>query len=264
MPSLKAVGAAFLVAFKRGSMLFPDEIKALPDEILRMPSNDREHPLASAFRTFIQDPSFPCVGAKSAMSRGRLVTIVARNIDHDADDVRIHRALLGFIARFKAHPDMFQSFAVIFKTSTSRGEQAFERNLWARAQAVCDQDAILGHPWDKRVASDAENPHFSLSVAGEAFFIVGLHPEASRPARRFAAPVLVFNLHDQFERLREAGRYEKLRAAIIKRDIELAGSSNPMIARHGSSSEARQYSGRLVEDGWRCPFRDPNSETSRN
>jgi hypothetical protein len=27
-----------------------------------------------------------------------------------------------------------------------------------------------------------------------------------------------------------------------------------MLARHGESSEARQYSGRLVDSDWRCPF----------
>jgi hypothetical protein len=27
-----------------------------------------------------------------------------------------------------------------------------------------------------------------------------------------------------------------------------------MLARHGELSEARQYSGRVVEEGWRCPF----------
>jgi len=65
---------------------------------------------------------------------------------------------------------------------------------------------------------------------------------------------LVFNLHDQFEQLREAGRYEKLRESILDRDEKLAGSMNPMLARHGASSEARQYSGRAVEPGWQCPF----------
>ena len=85
--------------------------------------------------------------------------------------------------------------------------------------------------------------------------MVGLHPHASRPARRFPNPTLVFNLHDQFERLREKGIYERMRERILDRDKELAGDINPMLARHGESSEARQYSGRVVEDDWQCPFR---------
>jgi FPC/CPF motif-containing protein YcgG len=83
---------------------------------------------------------------------------------------------------------------------------------------------------------------------------VGLHPGASRPARRFAKPALVFNTHDQFNRLRASGAYEKMRQIIIDRDVALAGSSNPMLSRHGDTSEARQYSGRAVTEDWKCPF----------
>ena len=105
-------------------------------------------------------------------------------------------------------------------------------------------------------SGDPDDPHFSLSFGGEAFFVVGLHPNASRPARRFDRPVLVFNLHDQFERLREEGRYERMREAILERDAALAGSINPMLAKHGEVSEARQYSGRIIPDNWTCPFSD--------
>ena len=71
---------------------------------------------------------------------------------------------------------------------------------------------------------------------------------------------MVFNLHNQFEALREDGRYERMREAILERDRTLAGDINPMLARHGESSEARQYSGRAVDDDWTCPFRDPRME----
>ena len=107
---------------------------------------------------------------------------------------------------------------------------------------------------DLSVSRDPDDPHFSLSFGGQAFFVVGLHPGASRPARRFERPAMVFNLHDRFVRLREEGRYEKLRASILDRDVAVAGSLNPMLARHGEMSEARQYSGRAVGNDWQCPF----------
>jgi FPC/CPF motif-containing protein YcgG len=52
------------------------------------------------------------------------------------------------------------------------------------------------------VSADPNDPHFSLSFGGEAFFVVGLHPRASRPARRFERPAPIFNLRDQFEQQR--------------------------------------------------------------
>ena len=222
---------------------------------MRLPPDDRVHPSAEAFRAFIRDAPFPCVGAKSALSRGRLRIVVARDIQSSWDDMRIYPALLAFLASYKAQPDLFQSFAVVFEGPGDLDEVGFEDRLWRRVQSLSDKDASLGRPHDDRVASDPENPHFSLSFGGEAFFVVGLHPRASRPARRFASPALVFNLHAQFERLSAEGRYEKLRTSILDRDLDLAGSLNPMLARHGETSEARQYSGRAVGDEWRCPFR---------
>ncbi len=131
--------------------------------------------------------------------------------------------------------------------------------MWARIQSLTDKDAWLEQPYDKRVSSDPSDPHFSLSFGGEAFFVVGMHPKASRPARRFDSPVMVFNLHDQFEQLRAENRYETIRSKILERDEKLAGSINPMLAKHGETSEAKQYSGRLTEDDWKCPFSDPRS-----
>jgi FPC/CPF motif-containing protein YcgG len=48
--------------------------------------------------------------------------------------------------------------------------------------------------------------------------------------------------------------YDKMRDTIIKRDVALAGDANPMLTRHGTTSEARQYSGRAVGADWVCPF----------
>ena len=44
------------------------------------------------------------------------------------------------------------------------------------------------------------------------------------------------------------------REAILDRDVKLAGDINPMLARHGTVSEARQYSGRVIEPDWSCPY----------
>lgn len=143
---------------------------------------------------------------------------------------------------------------MIFDGPDTLSEEAFEAALWERAQSLSDKDVWRGQGYDRAVSADPESAHFSLSFGGEAFFIVGLHPRASRPARRFARPTMVFNLHDQFETLRAQGRYEGMREKILVRDEALAGSRNPMLARHGDASEARQYSGRAVEDGWKCPF----------
>ena len=219
------------------------------------PADDnRDHPLAHRFRSFITDRSFPCVGAKAALKRDGMRFIVARDFRSGWDDLRIMPALLDLAASYRNDPELFQSLVVLFEAGASHDEQRFEKGLWRRLQSLSDKDEWLGQRADPRVSHDVEDPHFAMSFGGEAFFVVGLHPQASRPARRFESAAMVFNLHDQFETLRAEGRYDKLRASILERDEAIAGSVNPMLASHGSVSAARQYSGRAVEAGWRCPY----------
>ena len=208
----------------------------------------------------IADPAFPCVGAKSALARGALKVLACRDLGSAWDDVRIHSELIHWAHSYSRDPAGLRSLAVAFDGPCDLSEAEFEAAMWQRLQSFADKDEWRGQPYADSVSPDPEDPHFSLSFGGEAFFVVGLHPGASRPARRFPRPVLVFNLHDQFERLREEGRYERMREAILERDRKLAGDVNPMLARHGEASEARQYSGRMVGDDWECPFRDPRAE----
>ena len=205
-----------------------------------------------AFAAFIERQDFPCLGAKSSHAQGKLQYLCAHDIAGTGDDVIITRRLQAFATQ-AGDDTLFVSIAILFPLSMPLSERDFEDALWRRLGAIHALDRI-DHGWDRRVSNDPTSPHFSMSVGGESFYIVGLHPGASRPARRFACPVMVFNLHSQFERLRADGRYEKLRQSIVTRDIALAGSPNPMLAVHGKSSEARQYSGRKVDGDWTCPF----------
>ena len=219
------------------------------------------HPLVERFHAFIRDSAFPCVGAKSALAKQQMRVLVARDITSAWNDLTIHAELHAFAQRYKSDPKLFQSLAVVFEGPETLDEEGFERHLWDRVQSLTDKDAWHGAEIDPRVDPAPDSPHFSLSFGGEAFFVVGLHPNASRTARRFERPAMVFNLHNQFEELRAGGLYEKLRATILQRDERLDGAVNPMLARHGEVSEARQYSGRQVDEAWSCPLRRPVVET---
>lgn len=214
-----------------------------------------------AFDAFIGQATFPCLGAKAAHAHRRLHYLCAHDIASARDDRRITAALQAFAVRHGGST-LFVSFVLFFPCSARLPEAAFEAALWQRLRAIHAIDR-LRHGWDAGVSDDPASAHFSMSVGGKAFYVVGLHPDASRRARRFRCPALVFNLHSQFERLRADGRYGKLRQAIVRRDVAYSGSANPMLAAHGESSAARQYSGRVVEPGWHCPFRAGGSGEHR-
>lgn len=210
------------------------------------------HPSIGDFHARIADPDFPCVGAKAAAAQHNIGYLLAGDLRSSDADAAIVAQLQAFVADAAADA-VFVSRVLLFPATPPLDELHFEQALWQRVQALHALDAAR-HAWDPAVSSDPDSPHFSLSIGGRAFYVIGLHPGASRAARRFRCAALVFNLHSQFEALRADGRYAKLRDVITERDIAYSSSRNPMLSTHGTASEARQYSGRLLEDGWRCPF----------
>ena len=210
------------------------------------------HDERQRFLERIGRPAFPCVGAKSAAAQEGIEFFEARDLRCPRDDAALLARLQGFAAG--APPDaLVVSFVALFPDTPKLAEADFEQALWQRLQALHELDA-REFEWDASVSSDPASPQFSMSLGGRAFYVIGLHPGASRRARRFPLTAMVFNLHSQFETLREDGRYDKMRAAITERDIDYSGSRNPMLKVHGEASEARQYSGRVVGAEWRCPF----------
>lgn len=218
-----------------------------------MHSSHLEKNAISDFQNLIRDQAFPCVGAKAALAKNQIQFFLADDITKTNNDAAITKALQLFAAQCD-ESSLFVSFAVIFTDTSLMSEVEFEHYLWSHLQSIHEYDAAH-FLWDEHVNSDPDSPHFSMSIGGKAFYIVGLHPGASRPARQFSNPMLVFNLHSQFELLRHEGNYARIRETILERDLKISGSYNPMLAVHGQSSEARQYSGREVEKNWKCPFR---------
>ena len=143
----------------------------------------------------------------------------------------------------------------VFKDQDSFSETQFETALWKQLEFLHDID---NEDWDPEVSDNPEEKNFSFSIAGKAFYMVGVHPNSSRKARQSPYPAIAFNLHWQFEKLREMGAFNTVRDKIRERDIELQGNINPMLEDFGENSEARQYSGRKVEEEWKCPFHRKN------
>ena len=205
----------------------------------------------------IESAAFPCVGSKAALARGAIRTAQFGSLACPRDVPAVHAALEDFAAFVDVQPDdssTVHSFAAIFEGPSGTDEVRFESLLWSFLQRLHETDRGRGHHWARDAHSDPDDPRFSLSVATHPFFVIGLHAGASRLARRFDVPVLVFNSHRQFDRLRADGRYAKMQAATRGRDLDLQGSLNPNLADFGAAPETRQYSGRAVEPGWRCPL----------
>jgi FPC/CPF motif-containing protein YcgG len=206
-----------------------------------------------SFRAHILDAEFPCVGGKAAISGNTYRFGLYAEMNSTAATEGLAHDLWEYAQERPAWETDFATFVASFTGPVVTGELEWEKMLWSQLQSLHDLDR-MHHHWDPTVSSDPEDRGFSFSFAETAYFVVGLHPQSSRRSRSFAWPTLVFNAHVQFERLREDNRFERLRATVRARDYKLQGSLNPNLSNFGESSEARQYSGRTVEESWRCPF----------
>jgi uncharacterized protein len=203
-------------------------------------------------RSFVGSASFTCFAGKGVVHRhGHRVGAYAP-LGTRAAAAELATDLAEFSAAGR-RPNELRAFIAVFPDRAPRSELAFERRLWAQLQRLHEQEEPNAR-WDPSVSDDPDDPYFAFSFAECAYFVVGLHAHASRISRRFRWPALVFNPHEQFGRLRGEGRFARLQQAIREREIAVQGSLNPNLADFGESSEARQYSGRAVEAGWRCPF----------
>ncbi len=209
--------------------------------------------IAQQFKEFIASDHFPCIASKAALAKNQLYILEVQSMHCPADDKRILDFLYSFVDGYKKHDSLYQSAVIIFTSNDIFSEDMFEAALWKRLQSLSDLDAKL-YPYDPRVTKAPDSDNFSFSIKEEAFFIIGLHTHNSRPARRFPYPTLVFNPHDQFERLRSMNKFDRMKETIRKKDLKINGSVNPMLDDYGTSSEAYQYSGKQYDKSWQCPL----------
>jgi FPC/CPF motif-containing protein YcgG len=206
-----------------------------------------------AFRAHIKDTSFPCIGAKASLNGNFYRYGFYPQITSEDATSGLAHDLWNYAHEQAAFWTNYATFVACFEGPKIVDENEWERLLWGQLQGLHQLD-IEHSGWDPTISDDPEDAQFSFSFAGTGFFIVGLHQGASRLARRFAWPTMVFNVHAQFERLREEGLFERMQETIRSRDLKLQGSLNPNLSDFGKQSEAKQYSGRPVEKEWKCPF----------
>ncbi|MPZ50140.1 MAG: hypothetical protein GEU75_12735 [Dehalococcoidia bacterium] len=206
----------------------------------------------AALRAVLHDPDFPCIGAKSVVNQSSYRFGLYPEMGSPSATAGLALDLFRFSEERPRIEGDFTSFIASFLAPKLRSARTFEDLLWRQLSALHELDREH-FDWNPQVAADPTDPAFSFSFAGGAYFVVGLSPASRRWARRFPWPTLVFNDHFQFERLREAQQFDRIRDAIRERDSRLHGSANPMLTDYGAHSEARQYSGRNVNGDWRCP-----------
>ncbi len=214
-------------------------------------------PLADKVQTAIQDmisqKDYPCMPALQSFHQNEYLVGLYRGFETGTDSESLVRDLLYFRQKQKSSASLYMSFWAVFPMQSIRDENEFEGHLWKQLSYL----STIGNAnsnWDPQFSSDPEDPRFCFSLNGEALFVVGVSPVASRKARRFPYPSLIFNYYDQFTALSELGKYDNIVRLNRQRELRFSGSLNPMVEKYGDHREAIQFSGRENPSDWKCPF----------
>lgn len=213
------------------------------------------------FEDFILTNDHPCLMAQAVIKQQHYILSKYGDLGSTENVGAILTDIDQYIKNYNFSENEFYTFIAVFNGNRGFTELEFEKKLWIQLQLLHNEDRAK---WDQSVEADPKSTNFSYSLRGKAFYIVGLHPNSSRKSRQAPQPTLIFNLHHQFEKLRQLGVYEQTRDKIRERDYELQDNINPMLADFGQGLEAPQYSGRKVGASWKCPFHSkPSTKTNK-
>ncbi len=208
---------------------------------------------AAELDLLVSQPNYPCVAALRVLTQKDFRLEAFPELGSAASTASLAEGLSRFKAEQARSQSPFLSYLAVFESPQNIDEVEFENRLW-RQLWLLHQGDRKHHAADPRFPSDPADPKFCFSFEGQAFFVVGMHANSSRLARRFKYPLLVFNLYEQFEQLKARQQYDVMVKVNRARDMKFQGSINPMVYKFGEEAEAVQYSGREVEKGWKCPF----------
>lgn len=204
--------------------------------------------------SFIKTGTHPCLGARSVMNNNTYSFEIFNKLGDENSANKTCESVYNYLQERpdNSYPKLYSFFA-IYEMSSFESELEFEKKLWEHLNFMHKYDKKK-YDWDSMMSSDPNDVNFGFSIGGKAFYIVGMHPNSNRNSRSFPMVMLVFNLHEQFELLKEKGSYYRLRESIRNRDKNINGSINPMMITDDTESEVKQYSGRQVGKDWKCPF----------
>ncbi len=205
----------------------------------------------TAIADLLNQKDYPCVAAVAALHDAQLRVGLYSGLGSGVSS----KKLASDLTRFKAEQTVtklpYLSFWAVFDGVAPASEKAYEEAMWSELSLLSKSSPEAAR-WDPKFSSDPADKNFCFCFAGDAYFIVGMHPKSSRRARRFPFPSMIFNLFEQFETLGDG--YEPMVKTNRQRDRLFQGDVNPMVKRWADRWESIQFSGRENPPDWECPF----------
>lgn len=218
--------------------------------------------LLQDIRHLIMKPNYPCVAAVSSFLKHDFMSGNYKDFGSGQCAAQLASDLLKFKTEQRRLKSPFYSFWAVFENDEVASEDEYEKKMWNELSAVHEfeiKNAGLQSseqlPWDPKFSRNPKDKNFCFCLGGDAYFVVGMHPQSSRLSRRFPYPVIIFNLYEQFDDLMKKNTFAPMVQLNRQRELKFEGSVNPMVEKHGQSWESIQFSGKNNDDQWGCPFK---------
>ncbi len=210
-------------------------------------------------KLLLDQKSYPCVAAIQSLHRKDYCIKTYTDFGKVYHRSDLRNELLKFLKNYQQTHSQYFSLWAVFEDYESLSEDQFEKLLWNELSALTSTETSAADK-DPRFSLDPIKKDFCFSLGGQAVFVVGLHPQSSRKARRFPWPALIFNAYEQFDQLIAQEKYQPMIETIRRREIEFQGDVNPMVLQHNDLWESIQFSGKNNSPEWKCPFQFRKSE----
>ena len=212
---------------------------------------DRET-VVSALGALVSQPNYPCIAALKSIYKKDFQIGIYGEFGSGQSWSALRQDLLRFVELQKQSKSIYLTYFAVFQPQTF-SEESFETALWNELSNLTSTEEML-EDWADPSHADPSDKNFRFSLGGTEFFVVGLHTNSSRLARKFPYPMMIFNVFAQFEALEKLGQYESMIQTNRSRDIKFQGQVNPMVEQHGDNWEPIQFSGKSNSKEWKCPF----------
>lgn len=207
---------------------------------------------AANIKNLVTQPHYPCVAALRSYHQDDYHVGFYGQLGEGDRWGELRNDLHFYLQEQKESDSTYLTFWAMF-SGAEYSEEDFEARMWRQLSLLtsiedADQD------WGTVAERDPAHPKFRFCLAGSEFFVVGLHPKASRLARQFPVPAMVFNVFSQFDKLKKLSQFDQMVTVNRKRDEQFQGTVNPMAAQYAEKWESIQFSGKQNPSHWRCPF----------
>jgi uncharacterized protein len=215
------------------------------------PAKPIERHLHSMLRGMCYHDSYPCHGTIPVFRYGNERVAVFDSMDR-CNIEEVCYVLCKFYMEYLAgEPGNELTFFLMFSELKNWKRKKFRREFWILLKKIAKMQAeYFGYA--EGYSPVLNDSNFSFSFAGVSTFIAAFFNDSPRVSRRFGYTTLVFNIREQFNKLKAEGKFEAFKSAVKKREEKVQNNFNTNLSDFGSESEWRQYDS--IDTQSACPF----------